>query len=227
MFISVSKLKTLRQDKGWSQELLAKMSGLSVRTIQRIESDGKASAESVLSIASVFDLSPKELQATSNEIEVNWSRKQIMKNILVLLLIAATVITAMSFGHNPLFYINIPSVAFVLLFTYLVTIIAFGTDGAVKSITCFRYLFTDEMEGGAKAAYLATVLRAQIKFCYASALLALTIGSIGIHGNLETDEFPVHYIWAINLLALFWAAVFSESILRPLQTKLATCDMMQ
>jgi DNA-binding XRE family transcriptional regulator len=225
MFISINKLKTLRKDKGWSQELLAKMSGLSVRTIQRVESDGKASAETLLSIASVFDLSPKELQATTNEIEVNWSGKKIMKNIFVMLMIAATVITAMSFGHNPFFYINVPSVAFVFLFTYLVTIIAFGTDGMIKSIASFKYLFTDEMAGGAKATYFATILNAQIKFCYGSALLALLIGTISIHGNHEQEPIQIHYAWTINLLALFWAALFCEAVLRPLKVKLATCDM--
>lgn len=229
MFISTKKLKNLRLNRGLSQELLAKMSGLSVRTIQRIESDGKASAETVLSIASVFELTPNELQATSNEIEVNWSRKQIMKNFFIFLLLIATVATAIGLGHaNDLyFYINIPSVAFVFLFTYSATIISFGTTGAAKSITCFRYLFTDEMVGGAKAAYLATILNSQIKFCYASALLGMIIGSVGIHSNYETEGFSLHYVWAINLLALFWAAVFSEVVLRPLKTKLVTCDITQ
>lgn len=229
MFISTKKLKTLRQKKGLSQELLAKMSGLSVRTIQRIESDGKASPETVLSIASVFDLSPKELQATSNEIEVNWSRTKIMKNLIALFLLIATVITAIGLGHDDglYFYINVPSIVFVFLFTYSATIIAFGTNGVTRSIACLKYLFTDEMVGGAKAAYLATLLRAQIQFCYASALLGLIIGSVGIHGNYETEEFSLHYTWAINLLALFWAAVFSEVVLRPLKTKLVTCDMTQ
>ena len=116
--ITENKLKALRQDKGLSQELLAKMSGLSVRTIQRVESDGKASAETVLSIASVFNLSPKELQAASNEIEVNWSRKKIMKNTCALSLLVGTVIAAILLGVGPYFYIDVPAMMFVFLFTY-------------------------------------------------------------------------------------------------------------
>ncbi|WP_100642412.1 helix-turn-helix domain-containing protein [Alteromonas facilis] len=229
MFISTKKLKALRQSKGWSQELLAKMSGLSVRTIQRVESDGKASAETVLSIASVFELSPNELQSTSNEIEVNWSRKQIMKSLFIFILLVATVTTAIGFGHpnDFYFYVNIPSIAFVFLFTYFATIIAFGTNGAAKSVTCLRYLFTDEMVGGAKAHFIATILNAQIKFCYASAFLGMIIGSVGIHSNYDAEGFSLHYVWAINLLTLFWATVFSEVILRPLKTKMSTCDMAQ
>lgn len=227
MFISTNKLKALRQDKGLSQELLAKMSGLSVRTIQRVESDGKASAETVLSIASVFNLSPKELQAASNEIEVNWSRKKIMKNTCALSLLVGTVIAAIVLGVGPYFYIDVPAMMFVFLFTYAATVMAFGTEGTAKSITSFKYLFTDEMVGGAKAVYLVAVLTAQIRFCYAAGVLGIIIGGVGIHGIYDAEVFSLHSTWAINLLSLFWAMVFSEVVLRPLKTKLATCDLVQ
>ena len=38
MQISPEKIKHFRKENGWSQEVLAKASGLSLRTIQRIES---------------------------------------------------------------------------------------------------------------------------------------------------------------------------------------------
>ncbi len=46
----------LRLQRGWSQEQLAEFSGLSVRTIQRIEKGQKASLESLKSLAAVFEL---------------------------------------------------------------------------------------------------------------------------------------------------------------------------
>jgi transcriptional regulator with XRE-family HTH domain len=46
----------LRLQRGWSQEQLAILSGLSVRTIQRIERGQSASVESLKSIASVFEI---------------------------------------------------------------------------------------------------------------------------------------------------------------------------
>lgn len=49
-------IKKLRERKNWSQEQLATMSGLSVRTIQRIESGNKASLESLKALASVFEV---------------------------------------------------------------------------------------------------------------------------------------------------------------------------
>lgn len=46
-----------RLEKGWSQEELARHSGLSTRTIQRIESGQKAGLESLKCLAAVFDTS--------------------------------------------------------------------------------------------------------------------------------------------------------------------------
>lgn len=52
----------LRLRRGWSQEQLAYLSGLSVRTIQRIENGQTASIESLKSLASVFEMDFNELR---------------------------------------------------------------------------------------------------------------------------------------------------------------------
>ena len=49
-------VRKLRLQRGWSQEQLAELSGLSVRTIQRIERGQKASLETARSLASVFEV---------------------------------------------------------------------------------------------------------------------------------------------------------------------------
>ena len=46
-----------RLEKGWSQEQLARHSGLSTRTIQRIEGGQKAGLESLKCLAAVFETS--------------------------------------------------------------------------------------------------------------------------------------------------------------------------
>ena len=55
-------IRELRKQKYWSQEQLAQMSGLSIRTIQRIERDQKAGLESLKALAAVFDMEISELQ---------------------------------------------------------------------------------------------------------------------------------------------------------------------
>lgn len=55
-------IKKLRENKQWSQEQLATLSGLSIRTIQRIESGNRASLESLKALAAVFETNIETLQ---------------------------------------------------------------------------------------------------------------------------------------------------------------------
>lgn len=56
-----NKIKALRLSRAWSQEQLAELSSLSVRTIQRIENGGQASLETLSAIAAAFDLNVTDL----------------------------------------------------------------------------------------------------------------------------------------------------------------------
>ena len=55
-------IRNLRIERGWSQEQLAEISGVSTRTIQRIERGGKASLESLKCLAAVFETPIPDLQ---------------------------------------------------------------------------------------------------------------------------------------------------------------------
>ena len=55
-------IQKLRLKRGWSQQQLADLSGLSVRTIQRIEQGQVASTESLKSLAAVFEIDFSTLQ---------------------------------------------------------------------------------------------------------------------------------------------------------------------
>lgn len=55
-------IRTLRENNGWSQEQLADVSGVSVRTIQRIEKGGRGSLESLKCLAAVFETTIPELK---------------------------------------------------------------------------------------------------------------------------------------------------------------------
>ena len=54
--INLRDLKEMRLQRHWSQEQLAEMSGLSIRTIQRIENGENAGFESLKSLAAVFEI---------------------------------------------------------------------------------------------------------------------------------------------------------------------------
>jgi transcriptional regulator with XRE-family HTH domain len=55
-------IRKLRLQKNWTQDQLAKFSGLNIRTIQRIERSRGASIESLKSLAAVFEIPVNELQ---------------------------------------------------------------------------------------------------------------------------------------------------------------------
>lgn len=64
-------VRKLRLQRGWSQDQLAQFSGLSIRTIQRIERGQNAGLESMKSLASVFEVQLSEIDQersmTNNE----------------------------------------------------------------------------------------------------------------------------------------------------------------
>ena len=53
--INLKDIKKMRLERHWSQDQLAEMSGLSIRTIQRIESGENAGLESLKSLGAVFE----------------------------------------------------------------------------------------------------------------------------------------------------------------------------
>ncbi|WP_136657748.1 2TM domain-containing protein [Nitratireductor sp. XY-223] len=60
-------IRKLRIERGWPQETLAELSGLSVRTIQRIERGKPASLESLGALAAAFDT---DIATLSKEMEM-------------------------------------------------------------------------------------------------------------------------------------------------------------
>lgn len=62
MKVDSSYLKTQREQRAWSQEHLAEVTGLGLRTIQRIETSGTASYESARSLAAVFGIDVADLR---------------------------------------------------------------------------------------------------------------------------------------------------------------------
>ncbi len=54
--INLRDIKKMRLERHWSQDQLAEMSGLSIRTIQRIENGENAGLESLKALAAVFEI---------------------------------------------------------------------------------------------------------------------------------------------------------------------------
>ncbi len=67
-------IRKLRLERGWSQEQLATLSGLSVRTIQRIERGATPGLESLNALAAVFEVDIEQLK--HGESSSSWSLEE-------------------------------------------------------------------------------------------------------------------------------------------------------
>lgn len=67
------KLKNIRESQNLTQEELSEKSGISVRTIQRIEAGHEPKGYTLRVLAQTLEISEKELQNTSSETEVEQS----------------------------------------------------------------------------------------------------------------------------------------------------------
>ncbi len=109
MAINAQQLRALREQRGWSQEQLADVSGLSARTIQRVEATGAASLETRMALAAALELAPADLlvpaQASPAKhvsladagIVQPWRREHTV--LTVVLLLALLVFVQMIFGY--------------------------------------------------------------------------------------------------------------------------------
>lgn len=74
MKLSPSVIKNLRAQHGWSQEQLAIASGVSLRTIQRVEAEGVASTSTAVCLAATFSVNLIELQSAQNAMTLQTSK---------------------------------------------------------------------------------------------------------------------------------------------------------
>ncbi|AKS43084.1 DUF805 domain-containing protein [Wenzhouxiangella marina] len=66
MKLDAKRIRQLRSDRQWTQEQLAEVCGLNLRTIQRVERQGQGSGETLRALASVFEVPAESLIATTD-----------------------------------------------------------------------------------------------------------------------------------------------------------------
>ena len=71
--INLRDIKKMRLERHWSQDQLAEMSGLSIRTVQRIENGEHAGLESLKSLAAVFEIN---IADSDKNVEMEQIRKE-------------------------------------------------------------------------------------------------------------------------------------------------------
>jgi len=74
------QVKVIRKEKSWSQDQLAEAADLSLRTIQRVERNGKCSSETLLAIAGAFDIEVTHFTKSLKEKEHQFMWLQQLQN---------------------------------------------------------------------------------------------------------------------------------------------------
>ena len=78
MRIDAEQVVELRTNHTWSQDELATATGLSLRTIQRIENEGTASLQSVKAIAAAFEVDMEHLKLSREKSLMKFEYKTIV-----------------------------------------------------------------------------------------------------------------------------------------------------
>jgi transcriptional regulator with XRE-family HTH domain len=104
MKIDSSYIKAQRARRAWSQEHLAEVTGLGLRTIQRIEKTGAASYESARSLAAVFEIDVAELRVVPPVVvepkRVSLSMRQVLGVVGALVTGGALLVTTSTFAAD-------------------------------------------------------------------------------------------------------------------------------
>jgi transcriptional regulator with XRE-family HTH domain len=79
--LDAAKLRRLREDRHWSQDHLAELAGVGVRTVQRIENGERASNESLMALAAAFNVDASDLAENSNAKAQDLLRQKAVKMI--------------------------------------------------------------------------------------------------------------------------------------------------
>lgn len=223
MDISADKLKQLRIERGLSQELLAKQSGLSLRTIQRLEQAGGGSPESLLSLSAALNVSPQAIRIGSLTPITPWSFAQRFMPLSAIILLMALLVFIINLAAQGQFsiYIDVVSFIFLLIFIPCATLVAAGKTGFFASIRNLALLWQPPTGTIGTRHFLNHLYRLQYRLCYSGAFLLSLLGFISLtyhSSHIGLDQLQ----GALSVLGLIWlyAACFAELVLRPILFKL-------
>lgn len=223
MDISAEKLKQLRLTQGLTQELLARQSGLSLRTIQRLEQEGGGSAESLLALAATLNVAPAQLRQHHTLPLANWTLVNTSFKIGVIIILCILVCWPLYLGSSGRLgiFVDLVTAIFLLLYVSCLTILSGGFAGIRLTLRGLSLLFSRNLIVSSDVAALKQLYQLQYKLCYSGALVLNLIGLISLlaHSASSTDDI---FKTGIAVLALSWlyAAILAEGILRPLLYKL-------
>ena len=222
--ISSDKLKELRHQHGWSQEQLATISGVSVRTIQRIEKSGECSLESKMALAGAFSVSVEYLNNISGDgydyKGVSFKDNLVSWAVLLVILFGILLVSGSGSIYERL-HINL----FVMAAFWLASVIrAQGSESVGFTCKLVLGIFSKTLQDIPVRQSIIN-LNQQIKLVYASALFAFVFLALQLlDGNILSSEQSVdRFVMQMAqsaIAAIIYSVFFAEFLLRSAKLKL-------
>ena len=220
MNLDPDKLVTLRKERGWSQEKLAAIGGISERTIQRAERDGLCSLDTKMALASALGVAPSDLQAKAAEFQsakimiTSWAGAL---GLLVLGTIAPIIILITAQNGQW----EMASMAVVWGLTIVLVLMNFGFKATYRLFdhTSWIVKYPGQAEG------LNTFIiqaKATIEYAYIVGIVASLVSALTmtVHGlSLAGDSAN---LLSYSVRPLVYSILFAELWFRPFKKRMET-----
>lgn len=226
MNVSPKHLVRLRQNRGWSQEKLAAVAGVSERTIQRAEKDGSCSLDTKMALASAFEVTPSDL--VENIEEINSEDVKYVTSLggvagLFVLGLTAPILVLLT-GQSGLW--EAASFVIVMGFTIVLSLIKYG---ARSTYTIFDNSSWIVRHPTYVVGLNMSVVQAKsiIDYAYTSGVIATIVTglTLAVHAPKMLDS-PYEYLMLV-VRPLFYAFLFVELWFRPYKHKMESMLIKQ
>jgi transcriptional regulator with XRE-family HTH domain len=212
------KLIALRKERGWSQEKLAAICGISERTVQRAERDGQCSLDTKMALASGLGIAPTDLRLEPTEFQpakimiTSWAGAL---GLLILGTVAPMVILITAQNGKW----EIASMAVVWGLTVILVLMNFGFAATYRLFdnTSWIVNYPSQVEG--LNAFIIQA-KATIQYAYTVGIIAsfVTLLVITVHGSSLAGHFPSLLSYAAR--PLIYSILFAELWFRPFKRRM-------
>ena len=218
--VSPTKLKSMRVENGWSQEKLASVTGLSLRTIQRIEKDGKCSVESKLAIAAALNMTPSELLHDYPE-KVGDGTLNYGGMVGLLSIVGLCSLLVAWEWKNPEIFINPMNALFIGLTVFGLSMMSSGFQATVNALGTVVWIFKQPQDQLLAQAHLP-VLRRALVYCYTAGVIwTLTeVVEAGYYGSQASNKSMSLNDILFSMQSLLYAVMLAEFLIRPLMNRI-------
>ena len=218
MNIDTEKLVALRKERGWSQEKLAAICGISERTIQRVERDGLCSLDTKMAMASGLGIAPSDLQARSAEFHstrimiTSWAGAL---GLLILGTIAPVIILITAQNGKW----EIASMAVVWGLTIVLVLMSFGFKATYSLFdnTSWIVKYPSQVEG------LNTFIiqaKTAIEYAYTIGIVASLVSALTITVHVPSLAENSASLLSIAVRPLIYSILFTELWFRPFKKRM-------